>query len=858
MSSFLGLVIQSDVRCASGAIVAVFPPTDLIECKAELSPIEQESLTVTVQRTDERAAELVPGRVVRTRFTDSTLDREWDVAEFLDTANSDTLTVVCRPIGLRLSRVLIQANNAATGAPEFAFDETQATPSDIITDRVLPACAAAGLTWIAAGTVDPTARVDLSAEWITALQLVQALADPSRGNAEWQLRRNGDTDYKLDLLTSIGSSAATVRIRTAQNLLENRRQRSLDEVATRIIPRGSSDGTQRTMADHLWRVAAVPDGTHLDLEDPDGGSDPILFDDQVNGLYVAVLNSHSFSSQVVTDSTVADQRITVASTAGVSAGDLVRFFVATGANGARVVSLKKPTAVLAPVSGGLGDRAMILDATGLRGDCNLVPNPWMRTWTTEANAPDGWTRNAGTPANVTWSRETTIIRGSPYAQRVETTGSSTLSMETDDIPVWAISGRRHFGALWFNVQAVPAAQSSALVLELITAGGTLITELGRWVRGADPLLDTWIRFQPDVVDLSAVTSAVRLRLKITTAVSTSAAAASGWDVIIGPAMLAEAEVPIADIEGSGGTKLWQTANAKLATVAEAIRGYDLRVMDLARDDAATFADFRFTPGGTVEVTDTDLSELTSLRLLVYRPDYLNPLLSEIRVGVPESSVAVDIGTSPIGTPTPGTPTTPTVVPPTLSVSWRSNDTHYTITWSGGPVVLLSIDEGSEAEPPTSPIVVERDPDGLLNPTYSFVAVGSDGTRSQPISVTVVAQAEPPVTPPPPAPTVVASPVLTLAVDSSDCGTEYEPDVAWSTNDPDDTLYKCSIYDQFDALVLDDVGMSGSEQFGATRFGGGAGSYTFQYRVKVIRRADDVVMNSEISNSIGRSNIGDPC
>lgn len=856
MSAFLGLAIQSDVRCASGAVVAFLPPTDLAECRAELSPIEQESLTVAVQRTDARSAELVPGRVVRTRFADSTLDREWDVSEFLDTADTDLLTVVCRPIALRLSKVLVLAANAATGAPEFSFDETQATPSAIVTARVLPACAAAGLTWIAAGTIEPTGRIDLSAEWISVLQLIEALADPSRGNAEWQLRRNGDTDYKLDLLTAIGSSAATVRVRTAQNLLENRRQRSLDEVATRIIPRGSSDGTQRTMADHLFRVAAVPDGTHIDLEDPDGGAGPIAFDDQLNGLYVAVLNSYSFASQVVADSAVTNQRIQVASSAGVSTGDLVRFFVGAGANGARVVSLTKPTSALTPVSGGLGDRAMILDAAGIRGDCNLVPNPWMRTWTTEANAPDGWTRTAGTPGNVTWSRETTIVRGSPYTQRVETTGSSTLALETDDIPAWAISGRRHFAALYFNVQAVPASTASALILELITSGGTLIQELGRWVRGDSPDLDTWIRFQPNVVDLSAITSAVRLRLRVATA--TGSTAASGWDLIIGPALLAEAEVPIADIEGSGGTKLWQAANVKLAAVADAIRGYDLRVMDLARDDAARFADFLFTPGGTVEVTDTDLGELTSLRLLVYRPDYLNPLQSEIRVGVPESSVAVDIGTSPIGTPTPGTPVTPPVVPPSLRVWWTVNDTHYTIYWTGGPVVLLSIDGGSESAAPSSPIVVERDPDGLLNPTYSFVAVGSDGTESAPQGVTVVAQAEPPVTPPAPAPTVVASPVLTLAVDSSDCLTEYEPDVAWSTNDPDDTLYKCSIYDVFDSLILDDVGMSGNEQFGAFQFGGGAGSHTFQYRVKVIRRSDSVVMDSEDSNSIGRSNIGAPC
>ena len=652
MSRFLGLAVQTDVRCASGSTVAAFRPDELLACTAVLSPTEPESLTFAIGRDDARAAEIVVGRVVRTLFGTSAEDREWDIVEVDDASADGRLTVTAQAIGLRLGRAVYVGANATTGAAELAFDDASALPTALIDDRILPALAAAGMSWIVRGTVDSTRLVDLSGEWSTALEVVQALCEPGRANAEWQLRRNGDTDYRLDLLTTIGGSAATVAVRTRVNLLETRRERAVRDLATRLVPRGSDQGSQRTMADHLWRVKTVVDGTWLELEDIQGGAGPLAYDDQVNGLYFAVLNSHTFSSQAVADSVAATQRIQVASTAGISAGQWGRFFRGSGANGARVTSLTNPTAAAAPASGGYGDRARILDRPALRGDCNLVPNPWMRAYASATDAPDDWTDTAGTPANRTVAREATIVRdGAPYSCRFTTSGATTLSLETPDIRVWAIAERRHVAALWFNVQAVPAAAGSALILELITSGGTLIEELARWVRGEDPLLDTWTRFEPEALDLSGITGAVRLRVRVAT--TTGASAASGWDVVFGPAVLAESEVSVTDIEYSGGTALWQEANAALPAASAIVRGYDLRLLDLERDDPTTYAVHQLVPGGSVAVQDTDLGETVTLRVLELRPDYLNPIATELRLGAaaPDPSAV----TTPAAAPATTTP-----------------------------------------------------------------------------------------------------------------------------------------------------------------------------------------------------------
>lgn len=729
MPRFVALEVQTDVRCASGARVATFPVTDLAECRAVLSPTDPESLIATIQRSDPRAAEAVAGRVLRTCFSDATADREWDIIAVEDGDVGDTLTLTAQPIALRMARKLYVDADGATGAPVLDFTEVGISAADAIDRYVLPTLAARGMSWVARGTVDSTGTFDLSGQWASILEIVRAIAEPGRANGEWQLRRNGDTDYKLDIRDALGASAGTLRIRTNWNLLDHRRSRSVLEATTRVFPRGSELGYERTMAAHLWRVKTVVSGTELELEDILGGAGPVGYDGQLTGKYLARLDAATYSDQVITNSTASGHRVFVASTAAYSAGEWVRVREATGANGARLTSLTNPVAAALPSAGGLGDIAEFLDRPEVRGDCNLVPNPWHRDWANSSNPADGWTESAGTPANRTRARETTLIRESPYTFRITTTGSTTLYVETPDIPVWAISGRRHFAALWFYVDAVPAATDSAVIIDLYTSGGTKIVELGRWLRGDTPSIDQWLRLEPAVVDLSAVTGKVRIRLTLGTA--TTSTAASGWNIVISNALLAEAEIPVEDIEYSGGTRLWQEANRRLQDASAALRGDELKVADLEADDPDVFASLLVTAGQDVELTDDVLGEVSQHRVLEYRPDYLHPLASALRVGSRAPSAMRDL-TPPGITPAPPGAATPA----SLSLVVTHDDDNYYIAWSGGPIVQLSVDgRNSFAAPPPSPITVERPAATGFTRFYLFVAESpEDGSRVEQLVV----------------------------------------------------------------------------------------------------------------------------
>lgn len=799
MSRFLGVEIQSDVRCASGARLAHFAPRALAQANAVLSPTEPEAFVFAVARDAPGVEHIVEGRVARTTFTDTTMDREWDIITLSDGATNAELLVTCAPLSLRLARVIYIGANAADGSPDPRFTGSLLTASEWVDDLVIPAVDAMGMTWVNAGTYDSTVRFPLEGEWASALEIIRALCVPGRANGEWQLRRNGDTDYKVDILNSIGSTAAAFTVRTRVNLLANRRDRSLVDVATRLVPQLSGDeASWRTLAHHLFRIQTVVNGTTLALQAWDLSTGPVGFDDQLNGLYLAVLNSHTFATHLVTDSTQSTQRVVIASTSGMSAGQYVRFFVGSAVNGARVTSLAHPTRVLAPSAGGYGDRAMILPLGELVGASNYVPNPWMRAWTTPANPPDSWAEFATTPANVTFSQ---ILTGTVYADlacfRVQVNTGMTggaCYVESPATRVWALADGRYVASAWVKIDAVGTAPDNKMRIQLMQ-GSTVRATIGEWVRGSSPdSLGEWVRYVSAPLDLSAITGTLTIRVSVTNGAATPGVF-SGWDLRVGPVLLCDSLTGTApnDIEGAPATAAWQAVNRRLAVTSSPTRGYDVAVADLARDDAATFAVYAFTPGGQGTLIDTDLGETVAQRLLEYRPDYLHPLQSSVRLGAPFDTLSAwqeEVLALTPRTPDPGVPDPPP--PASLNISVATTDDEYLITWSGTGTVTVSIDGAAHAAPAASPITVTREAfAGGQSITYAFKSTGAAGDVQ---TQTVVVPKKEYV---PPAEPYFSAYDVVVAIPASDT-----VEVSWTLANPPGGV-------DFDIYIDTDLGQSGS-------------------------------------------------
>ena len=654
MATFTRLECWSDLSCASGVRVAAFEPSDLVSAVLKTSLTGVESLTFTTSRQITKVSELVHGRVIRVCYSDTSLDTEWRIAELVDqsgTGDSSQLSVVCQSILLDLARAPFVDWDSA-GRATFAFSAPQLTSSEWIDTYVLPACVEAGMTWVARGTQDYTTEFDLDGEYVTALEILRAMQQAGRAPGELALRRNGSTNYLIDLLVARGASATTVRVQTRKNLLAHQRTRRYQDIGTKIIPRANSDATVRDMSHALWRVQTVVDGTHADLEDPNGGADPIAYDDQLNGMYCAPIAS-TFASQQITDSTASNSRIEVASTAGFTAGTtLLRFFRTSGSAGEALISLSHPTRSVSPASGGFGVVTRILDVEGGSGDENLVGNPWMSTWTTGTNPPDGYTLFEWNVLAFTTSRESAIIRLGSYSYKfisgissasgyynpgmaLTNVASGVSGVYTPTLRPWTTAGRRYSAHAWVYLTArtnggVQLVAADASTLVPFASGPAAITT------------DQWVKLELTGLDCSARTNGIVLAVRtVPDWIEGQPYWGTPWytnlTFYVDAFGFNEADAsPTTDVVFSGGNALWQRANVALAAISDIVTGYTVALADLARLDDTAWSDEPLTLGGNLEIVDSDLSVTTTQRVVDLEQDLLNPLRAAVQLATPET------------------------------------------------------------------------------------------------------------------------------------------------------------------------------------------------------------------------------
>jgi hypothetical protein len=204
------------------------------------------------------------------------------------------ITVTCVPLWLDVveradtarAKAGCRISSPACGTTEYEL--TQRTASSILSTYVIPNLP----SWITLGTVDPTFVIPtLSVSRLTPGGLAIAVRDALASvdvACELRLRRNGTTDYKLDLVTQIGASGATPVFHPVNSLLtltqksdRRCRRRACSRRARRIRTAMSASwlGISR------WRGGA-PSGLAFALTDRNGGASCIGFDNQWVGNYL--------------------------------------------------------------------------------------------------------------------------------------------------------------------------------------------------------------------------------------------------------------------------------------------------------------------------------------------------------------------------------------------------------------------------------------------------------------------------------------------------------------------------------------------------------------------------------------------
>jgi hypothetical protein len=361
------LEVWTGLQCAAGTPLSVV--ADLLTAVSTTPHQDVASLEITLPRASAAAPDIRERRVLRT------IDVDDAVAEWVITAIAErqspagavmTVQALAPEVLLGSACVVTQAQADGTVVPDF--ESLGLTPTAHLAAAIVPALAGAGLSWVAIGTISSEARLDLTYAWDSPLVLIKRLAELT--SLEWRFRRDGSTQYVIDLIDRVGSTDVTLDARLGRNLLGVTRDRSSTEQVTRVYPRGvdMGDGIRATMARNRWEITDIT-GTTVTLADPAENEGPVQIYGQLNGFYLRL--APDGTPTLITASDDDTQEVVVASVSGLAEGDLVE--ICATSTGGDLLYLQSPDDVLT-----YGTIAGVVDRPDMTETVNLISNPLTR------------------------------------------------------------------------------------------------------------------------------------------------------------------------------------------------------------------------------------------------------------------------------------------------------------------------------------------------------------------------------------------------------------------------------------------------------------------------------------------------
>lgn len=569
-----------------------------------------DTVSVTMPASDQAVSFITEGRVLRLVFDDASFS-EWKIRTRKQTLgeNGIRLTVGGSSPLHDLADATIISETLSSGVVEFDVGLFQVALTEVIDNYVL-AKLPASYGYFARGTVDPTALYDIQFSKATPLALLRQLADAARDPttrrpAELRVRRNGTTNYLIDIVTEIGASQAVADIRSKKNVIDHDVDVDSKQQATVIYPFGGADASGRTTG--IERVAFTLDNgaaNVFEITDPEGGASPVLEDDQLNGMYV-VPDANGALIQITDSAAGSPATITLASSTGITDGNV--YELRASAAGVQLTELSSPSAAAAPPTG-YGRKVGTVDRPDIVGVHNLVPNSFLRTWTTPSSAPDGWSYTVGaakfsqnTDALYTqYGGKSLLFDDSGFSYAVGTVRSPLMYPRVvagDELFSWRLRlfPKVFTGACW-------------LIVQLLEASGSRSTGQHTWIPVNHPLTGgdaipagAWREIGLDGIDLTTYTAGVYLEVIVQVGLPPASLGQAelyfdAFMVVQGPA------TPSQWVEYSSANALWHAGNLALSYNKDPLASYDINVVDRTRLDGTTYPHEAFVVGGTIRDT----------------------------------------------------------------------------------------------------------------------------------------------------------------------------------------------------------------------------------------------------------------
>ncbi len=199
------------LECLGGTRLSSGGFVDYANATTTRSLQQVEQVALTMPRSVPAADVVHEGHILR-RWRSDTIVSEWPVGPMTLTAGEDaTVSIVARALKYRLGECGLVTQPGITpldGLPVLTFSATD-TPSNLVdqflTNRSPSDALATRLAWVGLGTIEPTVEITLDVDEWNPLQFLDALIaalESVNVFAEWDLRKNGATNYLIDVLNT--------------------------------------------------------------------------------------------------------------------------------------------------------------------------------------------------------------------------------------------------------------------------------------------------------------------------------------------------------------------------------------------------------------------------------------------------------------------------------------------------------------------------------------------------------------------------------------------------------------------------------------------------------------------------------
>jgi hypothetical protein len=277
--------VLSNVACAGGTVVRRIVDWQSLTYGESLAG--DEGCTLVLPNQSDTIADCTVRAVLS--VVDTGITTEYRILRVDDDLNTPTTTVTATPILHDLGRAPLSQTLA--GLQTFALATTSLTITQWIDNYILPSLVTNGISWVARGIVIPTGLVTASYTRQTPLGLLRSVV--ANSVYELQLRRNGTTNYLIDVVVIDKTNGINPVAFVGRNVTARTRSQDGDRQYTVIVPTGvtpAGDTRASGIEQTAFAVHTTPSGATVKIKDAKNTSAKALqVDGQLSTSYAEIL-----------------------------------------------------------------------------------------------------------------------------------------------------------------------------------------------------------------------------------------------------------------------------------------------------------------------------------------------------------------------------------------------------------------------------------------------------------------------------------------------------------------------------------------------------------------------------------------